>query len=71
MEVVKKPWGSYEDYYRDDLCVFKKIIVSPGQALSYQYHDNRHEVWFVAKGIATVRTSTLCPGSRAKCGATF
>lgn len=54
---VDKPWGYYEDYYRDQVCVFKKIVVSPGQALSYQTHEHRHEVWFVAAGEATVKTS--------------
>lgn len=54
---VEKPWGYYEDYYRDDVCVFKRIVVKPGQALSYQVHEHRNEVWFIAAGEATVKIS--------------
>ena len=31
-----------------------RIIVKPGQRLSYQYHKKRSEVWTVVKGEATV-----------------
>ncbi len=42
---VDKPWGYYIDYYRDGAVVFKKIVIFPGQAISYQVHQQRSEVW--------------------------
>ena len=47
----KKPWGYYDDHYREDDVVFKTIVVNPGEALSLQKHKNRAEFWFVRSGI--------------------
>lgn len=54
MNRVEKPWGYYEDYYREDHCVFKKIVVNPGERLSYQYHLMRGEFWFVHEGTGVI-----------------
>ena len=32
----------------------KRIIVKPGQRLSYQYHHKRNEVWVIVKGHAHI-----------------
>ena len=48
--IVNKPWGCYVDYFRNDQVVFKKIMVYPEQKLSYQFHNNRHEFWYVVSG---------------------
>jgi len=52
-----RPWGSYEILTRFDVnelgffdvCV-KKIVVKPGQRLSYQSHKQRNEHWFFVQG---------------------
>ena len=48
--IVNKPWGCYVDYFRNDQVVFNKIMVYPEQKLSYQFHNNRHEFWYVVSG---------------------
>lgn len=50
MEYDVRPWGEY--YVLDDSSnhKVKKIIVHPGQRLSYQYHYHRSEVWTVTSG---------------------
>lgn len=57
----ERPWGSFEvikefeveEGYTDfpgQEIVIKKIIVKPGQMLSYQSHEKRRETWFVIQG---------------------
>ena len=50
--LIEKPWGYYTDIYRpeDKKVVFKKIVVDPSGQLSEQYHKERMEFWYVAKG---------------------
>lgn len=48
--VVEKPWGYYEDLFRTDEVVFKKIVVTPGEEISYQLHHKREEFWYVTEG---------------------
>ena len=50
----ERPWGSFENLLDEDYCKVKRIIVKPGQRLSYQYHHKRSEAWVVVQGIATV-----------------
>jgi len=47
---VNKPWGYYVDYFRSDSVVFKKIVVFPNEKLSYQYHNDRNEFWYIESG---------------------
>ena len=49
-----KPWGEYKVVYETEDCKIKKIILQPGQRLSYQYHTERREVWTVTKGTLTI-----------------
>jgi|ERR1051326_723893 mannose-6-phosphate isomerase-like protein (cupin superfamily) len=52
-----RPWGSYEiltEFEVDelgfqDVCV-KKLIIKPGQKVSYQSHKQRNEHWFFVQG---------------------
>jgi len=46
----EKPWGRYEDLYRSENLVLKKITVNPKSRLSLQSHENRMEYWIVVKG---------------------
>lgn len=54
LEIGERPWGKYfvladETHYK-----LKRILVEPGQRLSYQYHHKRQEHWTVTAGVATV-----------------
>jgi mannose-6-phosphate isomerase-like protein (cupin superfamily) len=70
----ERPWGSYEILsqfkvdepgFRDS-CI-KKIIVKPGQRLSYQSHKQRNEHWFFVQGQGEVvlndKTTAVSVGS--------
>jgi len=48
--LVSKPWGQYTDMYRSDNVVFKRIDISPGEEVSYQYHHGRDEFWYISSG---------------------
>ena len=50
----ERPWGSFENLLDEDYCKVKRIIVKPGQRLSYQYHYKRDECWVIVQGKATV-----------------
>ena len=50
----ERPWGSFENLLDCGYCKVKRIIVKPGQRLSYQYHLARTENWVIVQGAATV-----------------
>ena len=52
--IEHRPWGSFEHLLDEEYCKVKRIIVKPGQRLSYQYHHKRSECWVVVQGRATV-----------------
>jgi len=52
--IEHRPWGSFEHLLDTEYCKVKRIIVKPGQRLSYQYHHKRSECWVVVQGRATV-----------------
>ena len=52
--IEHRPWGSFENLLDTDYCKVKRIIVKPGQRLSYQYHYERNEVWTIVQGEANV-----------------
>ena len=52
--IENRPWGSFEHLLDTEYCKVKRIIVKPGQRLSYQYHHKRSECWVVVQGRATV-----------------
>ena len=62
-----RPWGSFENLLDTEYCKVKRIIVSPGQRLSYQYHHKREEVWTIVSGQGVVTidgiTTELTKGS--------
>lgn len=49
-----RPWGHFWVLEDADTHKVKRIEVSPGGRLSYQYHHHRSEVWTVVSGVATV-----------------
>ena len=50
----ERPWGSFENLLDTEYCKVKRIIVKPGQRLSYQFHYKRSEVWVIVQGTAIV-----------------
>ena len=54
MEKSERPWGSYEVIDSGERFKVKKIIVNPGQSISYQYHHHRSEHWVVTSGTALI-----------------
>ena len=50
----ERPWGSFEHLLDEEYCKVKRIIVKPGERLSYQYHHERTEHWVVVQGEAIV-----------------
>jgi mannose-6-phosphate isomerase-like protein (cupin superfamily) len=51
---VYRPWGSFETLHLADRSQVKLIEVSPGCALSLQYHHKRAEHWVVVEGEAWI-----------------
>lgn len=49
-----RPWGSYFILEDEPGHKVKRIVVSPGQRISYQRHDKRAEHWFVVSGSGIV-----------------
>ena len=49
-----RPWGEYKILEDTSECKVKRISVSAGSRLSYQYHNKRSEVWTVVSGNATI-----------------
>ena len=54
MSIFKRPWGHYEVINLAKNYQIKKLVVSPGEELSYQSHEHRAELWLVVEGEATV-----------------
>lgn len=51
---VEAPWGTWQVLDDSDDFKVKKIIMQPGQRLSYQMHYKREENWFIVQGQARV-----------------
>ena len=54
MDTTIRPWGCYEVLFDAEYCKVKRIVISPKQRLSYQYHKHRQEAWTVVQGVVTV-----------------
>lgn len=50
----ERPWGRFEILLDTAYFKSKRIVVRPGQRLSYQSHNHRAEHWVVVKGEAEV-----------------
>lgn len=52
-----RQWGYYRVLHEDGPHVkLKELTVDPGQKLSMQRHQHRHEHWFVTEGAAKINT---------------
>ena len=45
-----RPWGFFENLHEDKNFLVKKLSIFPGEKLSIQYHNNRHENWIISQG---------------------
>lgn len=61
IEDIKKPWGDYKTFFRDENCVFKVITINPGHAISYQIHKERDETWFIKSGSGQLKLAPPGP----------
>jgi mannose-1-phosphate guanylyltransferase len=55
MNLVEKPWGTYELLLQAENYLVKRILVRPNGQLSLQSHEHRSEHWVIVKGEGTVR----------------
>lgn len=51
---ARRPWGSYAVVDDAPFHKVKRILVQPGQRLSYQRHERRAEHWYLVSGTAEV-----------------
>ena len=49
-KIIEKPWGLEIIIEHNDSYAMKAIIVSEGEQLSLQYHNNKVESWYIADG---------------------
>lgn len=54
LEIGERPWGIYYVLADEPNYKLKRIVVNPGQKLSYQYHHKRQEFWTIIEGTAVV-----------------
>ena len=48
-KITEKPWGR-EELLVSAPYVAKRITVNEGHRISLQYHENKHETWYVLEG---------------------
>ncbi|MDD2266047.1 mannose-1-phosphate guanylyltransferase/mannose-6-phosphate isomerase [Sulfuricurvum sp.] len=51
---VHRPWGFYTTLDKADRFQVKRIVVKPGEKLSFQMHYHRAEHWVIVQGTANV-----------------
>lgn len=54
MQSESRPWGEFFILDEGPTHKVKRILVKPGERMSYQYHHHRKEAWTVISGTATV-----------------
>lgn len=52
MTRTEKSWGYYTVLGQGDEYLTKELVIKPEQAISYQYHNHREELWYVISGHA-------------------
>lgn len=57
MNIVSRPWGTYEDTLTEYQYKIKRIIVEPKMRLSLQSHSHRDESWTVVQGVGVATLS--------------
>lgn len=54
LEIVNRPWGTYQTVIDEPSYKVKKIVVNPNQRFSLQYHQNRSEDWIIVEGTGII-----------------
>ncbi|MBC7803086.1 MAG: phosphomannose isomerase type II C-terminal cupin domain [Candidatus Parcubacteria bacterium] len=54
VELVQRPWGSFESIERAEGYQVKRLTVAPGGKLSLQLHYRRSEHWVIVSGVGRV-----------------
>ena len=67
-----RPWGSFDQFTKNEPSTVKIITVSAGQRLSLQRHHRREEFWHVISGSGTAEiggvAQELSPGTNVYIG---
>jgi mannose-6-phosphate isomerase-like protein (cupin superfamily) len=62
----ERPWGSFDQFTKNEATTVKIIRVNPGKRLSLQRHAHRAEFWYVLSGNGTAEIDSaehaLTPG---------
>ena len=45
--IIKRPWGQYREYARNEPCTVWIVEMKPGQTGSLQSHQNFDELWIM------------------------
>jgi mannose-6-phosphate isomerase-like protein (cupin superfamily) len=53
MELVERPWGTFEVIQTEEAFQIKRLHIYPGKRISLQSHKFRAEHWFVISGKGT------------------
>lgn len=48
--LVLRKWGHFLQFTENENTTVKLLYIKSGQSISYQYHKNRSEQWFVIDG---------------------
>lgn len=54
IETVRRPWGLFTRFIKNEPATVKVLSIKAGQSLSLQYHHDREEFWHVLSGVGTV-----------------
>ena len=52
--IEERPWGSFEQFTTNEISTVKILNVKSNSKLSYQYHNNRTELWRIIEGEGTI-----------------
>lgn len=59
IEIVKRPWGTFETLLECSSYKVKKISLNPNQSFSLQYHNSRFEDWIIVEGSGKIFNGTV------------
>lgn len=64
--LVDRNWGHFVQFATNQMCTVKLLHLDKGKSISYQYHKNRSEMWFLISGRCWFRqgevSGELIPG---------
>ena len=47
---VDRPWGKFLQFTKNEPTTIKLLQLDKGKSISYQYHNNREEFWYLLSG---------------------